>query len=693
MIERRDIFIAILSIIAVLAFIPIFTYVYFAGDLTSKERLMNRNNTGVVLLDRNNKPFFSFYSGRESDYVDIDKVPEVVKQAIISAEDKEFYSHPGFSIRAILGAIWADIKQKEFVYGASTITQQLVKNSLLTNQKSFLRKYQELVLAQEIERRFTKDEILEMYLNSAYFGEGAFGIGDAAKVYFDKSANDLNLSEASLLAGILTSPSKYSPLNGGLDEAKQRQRYVLKEMREGGYISLEKEAAAFSRELTFNKKPSDLNSVGAHFAIHVRNELIEKYGSEEAVSRSGFKVQTTLDLDWQKEAEKIVEEQVEKLKRNRVSNGSAVVIDPKNGEVRVLVGSKDWYNEEFGKFDVTAAKRQPGSAFKPIVYAAALERNLITAATVLKDEPITYNIQGSPPYRPQNYDRKFRGDVLVRRALANSLNVPTIEVMNKLGVSSALEFSKKMGITTFSDDPSDYGLSLGLGAGEVKLIELTNAYATFANKGVQNDITYLREIKDKYDNKIFTNYPKNQKTIEPGVAYIISSILSDNQARQEVFGSALTTGKTAAVKTGTTENYRDALTVGFTPNLTVGVWVGNNDGTVMDNIAGSLGAAPIWRILIEKFSEGNEKFEEPEGIVKVQVCRNNGLRAREATSSGLTEYFIKGTEPVRFCVIAVPSPSTSPSSGSSDVRGAQRRFAPVPSNRGNRSDLKDDKKD
>lgn len=645
---KQELYIILLSCILLVISVPVLTYFYFARDLSSKESIMNRNNTGVTLLDRNEKPFFTFYSAQYKTEIPISQIPEVMQEAIISAEDKDFYEHPGFSVKAIFRSLIKDIAAQDVAYGGSTITQQLVKNVLLNSNKSFLRKYQEIVLAQEIERRYSKQEILEMYLNSVYFGEGAFGVEDAALTYFGKHAIDLSLPEASLLAGILPSPSRYSPLSGGYDLAKKRQEYVLSTMQSEHHISSQEAENALKAPLTFKSNKEAINVEAPHFALYVKNELIKKYG-EERISRSGFQVRTSIDISWQEYAENVVANQVAALAGNKVTNGAAVVIDPKTGEIKAMVGSKDWYNTEFGKVNIITSTRQPGSSFKPIVYSNALTRRLITPATLLKDKPTTF--PGN--YKPLDYDKRFRGEVTVRRALANSLNIPAVEVMQMVGVPEVLDWAKDLGISTLGDDPSNYGLSLVLGTGAVKPLELTNAYAVFANHGLENEPTAILQIKDKAGKDIYTYTPRNDDVLDPGVAFQISSILSDNIARAEEFGRALNISRPAAVKTGTTEDYRDAWTIGYTPSLVVGVWVGNNDNKPMDQIAGSLGAAPIWRSLMEHYLADTpiEKFEAPTDIESLPICRNNGylLRNKAATSSAMIEYFLPGTGPTRTC--------------------------------------------
>ncbi len=657
MVNKRDIFTGLIAINVVSIFVLLFTYVYFARDLSSKEGIMNSNDTGLILLDRQGNPFFSFYEAKSKTVIPFDKVPKDFQNAVIASEDKDFYYHPGFSVTAILRSFYLDVVKKDLAYGGSTITQQLVKNSLLSSQKSFMRKYQEIILAQEIERRYSKEDILEMYANSVYFGRGAFGLEQASQVYFGKAAPDLSLSQAAILAAVLPSPSILSPRDDDFSEAKKRRDIVLQKMLEQGYITREQQQAALSEKFEFKEGNGNFNSKAPHFALLVRDKLVEEYG-EERVSRSGFKVKTSIDLDLQQYAENVVSEQVSNLARNRVSNGAAVVMDSRTGEVLAMVGSKDWYDEKDGKFNVATANRQPGSSFKPIVYAAALEKHLITPATVLKDEPITYKIPGSLDYKPKNYDGKFRGNVLVRRALANSLNVPAVEVINKVGVPAAVETANKMGISSLKN-PDDYGISLVLGAGEIPLLEMTEAFSVFANQGKRNDPAFILEITDKFNKKVYQYQPNPKRVLSEEVAYQISSILSDKETRREMFGNALDTSIVAAVKTGTTENYKDSLTLGYTPSFTVGVWVGNNDGTTMDNIAGSLGAAPIWKKLIEKVQAGkNESFIPPDGLSALTVCKSNGGVIKEATSSGYLEYFIKGTEPTQPCFI--PRPTTQP---------------------------------
>lgn len=669
---RHNLLTAFFAVTFFVCFITIFTYIHFASDLSPREALINYNDTGIKLYDSKDRPFFTFYEGKFRKEIPLSDIPKTTQEAIIAIEDKDFYSHPGFSVTSIIRSFIEDLQGKSLSYGGSTITQQLIKNSLLNPRKDFLRKYQEIILAQEIERRYSKKDILEMYLNSVYFGEGSLGIGEAANTYFNVPAKNLDLAQSAMLAGILPAPSRLSPLNGDLAEAKVRQKFVLENMVRQNFISEQQKNDALNEDLKITSHPTDINAFAPHFALMVRDQFIAQFG-EDKVVRSGFKVKTTLDLDWQKFAEDEVAKQVDKLKINNVSNGAAVVIDPKTSEVKALVGSKDWHNDSYGKVNIALSLRPPGSSFKPIVYIRAFERGIITPATILHDQPTSFAnfdeakffasfptrtaalaaLQRDPNayYKPVDYDRRYRGPVTVRRALSNSLNIPAVEVLKKVGIDEALNSAKNLGVTTLKD-PSNYGLSLILGVGEVKLLELTNAYAAFANKGYRANPAIILEIRDREGNLVYQYQPNQRQVVDEKYTFLISSILSDNKTRAEVFGNTLSISRPAAVKTGTTEDFKDAWTLGYTPSLVVGVWVGNNFGEPMDGIAGSLGAAPIWKNLMEKFLAGTpvEKFVPPDGIIQVTACGLDLSRRIVASSSAAPEYFVAGTEPPKSCI-------------------------------------------
>lgn len=646
MTRRRKIILLAWAGGSALVLLALFTSIFFASTLGSKERIMNRNKTGVTLLDQNDKVFYTFYNAHSNTYVPLDKISKSTKDAVIASEDKDFYKHAGFSPSGIANAVWQNLRPGGLDNGGSTLTQQLVKIALLSEERSYIRKYQELVLSIEIERRYSKDEILEMYLNSVHFGDGTFGIEDAAQHYFAKSAVDLSSAEASLLVGLLPAPAIYSPISGDAVKAKQRQTYVLRRMREDGYINKNQETEALNTPLTYSGKQAIQDFKAPHFALMVKEELEKKYGAER-IARSGYTVKTTLNLDWQAKAEAAVESQVNRLARSSVGNGSAVVIDPKTGEIRALVGSKDWNNEAFGKFNIATATRQPGSSFKPLVFATGIEDRDFSAASILHDKATNFG-----NYSPKNYDLRYRGDVTVRRSLANSLNIPAVEALQKVGINDTIETAKKLGLTTL-DENGNYGLSMALGTAPARLTEMTNAYATFANQGNYNPTTTISSITNKNKQGIYTYRPENNRAISAQTSYIISSILSDNTARNELFGSSLNLSgrRVAAVKTGTTEDYRDAWTIGYTPSVTVGVWIGNNDNTSMSRIAGSSGAGPIWKTLMQQLTNGStsEKFTQPGGLTVRSICRNNGALSESGGGNTMNEYFIPGTLPTARC--------------------------------------------
>ncbi len=648
------------AVVIFLVGIPVATYHYFARDLQSQELLMNRNETGLILYDNEGEPFFNFYEAKSKEEISLEAVPQHMQDAVVAIEDKNFYEHQGYSIPGIVRSFFTNLREKEITQGGSTITQQLVKNSLLSPERSYLRKYQEVVLAQEIERRYSKKDILEMYLNSVYFGEGAFGVEQAARTYFNKSAQELSLAESALLAGILPAPSALSPITGDYELAKSRQRLVLESMKDQQFITEEEFVQAVEEPLAFSEITPDINSIAPHFALLVRQSLIERYGEEEVV-RYGMKVHTTLDRDLQIYAEEAAARQVEALASQNVTNSAVVVIDPDTRAVRAMVGSIDWMNNEFGKVNVAISPRQPGSSFKPFVYAKALEMGVITPVTVLHDKKTVF----TGGYSPENYDRTFRGLVTVRRALANSLNIPAVEVMTRIGVENGLEMAKRLGIESLKSADS-YGPALVLGTGEISLLEMTNAYATFAAEGTYEDSFMVTQIEDKYGNVVYERQSEPRQVLDPEIAYVITSILSDRNARREAFGNTLDTAIPAAVKTGTTDSYKDSWTIGYTPKVVVGVWVGNNDNQPMAQIAGSLGAAPIWRAVIEYASQdyGSLAFHAPQGVVRERVCPN-GLRVppNAPANFGYTEYFIEGSVPTSVCSYSPPDDEQNKNEG------------------------------
>lgn len=634
-------------ILAFLILTPIFTYIYFANAIADPDRLMNYNNTGVVLLDKNGQPFYSFGTADRGQRLPLNQIAPITQKALLSSEDKNFYNHGGFSLVSILGALYADIiSGNATAYGGSTLTQQLAKNTLLSNNQTIFRKYQELTVALAIEQHYSKDDILDMYLNSVYYGDGAFGIGAAAKTYFGKPASDLDLAQSAMLIGVLPAPSAYSPITGNMTYAKERQATVLSRMVDNKVITQAQADAAKAEQLTYAPQGQGVNGTAPHFAEMVLDQLYSKYG-EEVVTRSGYRVTTTLDTSLQNAATAAVNKQIGYIQRNGGSNTAVVAIDPTTGDIRALVGSADYNNASFGKVNMAITPRQPGSSIKTIYYAEALQRGIITPATILKDVPMNFN-----GYQPLDADRRFRGDVTVRNAISQSLNIPSVEVMQKLTVPLAVDAMKRVGLSTISSS-ADYGLSLALGSAEVKLTDLTNAYASLANDGNQYDVTMITQIDDKFNKQVFKQSTQTPRQVmgKEG-SFLISDILNDESARAPIFGSSLNTnGYDVAVKTGTTDDARDAWTMGYAKQLAVGVWVGNNDNTPMNN-GGSSMAGPIWRSVILAGLNGqkNQPFVVPSDVQRISVCRSNGLRALGGnTEATYQEYFMSGTIPTGTC--------------------------------------------
>lgn len=637
--KKKLLFIAT-PILAFLIITPIVTYLLLANDIKDPERLMNRNNTGIVLEDMNGKAFYSIGKAEHREQIPLDQMSDNVKNALIATEDKDFYKHGGFSILSIFRAAFTRVG------GGSTLTQQLVKNTLLTDDHSYIRKYQELFMAIAVEQNYSKDQILEMYLNSVYYGENSFGIEDAARVYFGKSPKDLTLAESAMLIGLLPAPSAYSPISGNPEYAKQRQTTVLTRMVTNGYITEAQKTAALAEELHYASTANSQNTTALHFAEMILNELSKKYGYE-TVMRSGYQVRTTLDIAAQKALEESVAAGMAHINAMGGSNASGVVIDPTTGEIRALVGSADYNNEQWGKVNMVTTARQPGSSFKPIYYSYALADGVITPATILQDKVMDFG----GGYIPRDADRResSRGQVSVRRAISMSLNIPSVHVMQNYGIEKSIDGAKNLGITI--DKSGNHGLALSLGSAEVPLMNMAHAYAAFANQGQQYELTRIKYINNKFGTKIFTSKAESKQAISKEGAFLISNILSDNSARAPIFGSSLTvSGRTVAVKTGTTNDSRDAWTIGYNPEYVVGVWVGNNDNTAMKS-GGSDMAGPIWRNTMSKLLTGRKdvKFAVPSSVVQRDVCSNNGGLANKKGPNTYSEYFMAGALPTNSC--------------------------------------------
>lgn len=626
-----------------------------ATDLSSKAQ-----NVTTRILDRNGQLLFRIYEDENRTLIPISEVSSYVKDATVAIEDQNFYKHHGFSIKGIFRAMWINFS-KQTVQGGSTITQQLVKNRLLSNEKTYRRKLRELLLSLLVERIYTKDQILEMYLNTVAYGGSTYGIEETAWRYFNKSARDLTLAEAALLAGLPQAPSTYTPFGSNPELAYVRQAEVLRRMVEDGYISQLQADQARKEKLVFNQDRIDI--AAPHFVMYVRKLLAERYG-ENVVAKGGLEVRTTLDLDLQNLTQEIVSAEIAKLANFRISNGAALVTNPKTGEILAMVGGANYFDfANDGQVNVTIRPRQPGSSIKPLTYALAFERGK-TAATVVDDSPVVYQIAGSKPYAPKNYDGRFRGPVTLREALASSYNIPAVKLLAELGVNDLIDQAEAMGISTWQDR-SRFGLSLTLGGGEVLMTDLATAYSTFANLGYPVSINPFLEVTNYKGETLYRNDCALKQTncyedlvLSPKSAHLITDILSDNLARTPAFGafSVLNIpGQQVAVKTGTTNSMKDNWTIGYITDRLVATWVGNNDNMPMSYVAsGITGASPIWnKIMVSLLdSENPHLFTVPANMVKVKVCAATGTLPCSACPRVVEELFVAGTEPKRVCTEA-----------------------------------------
>lgn len=593
-----------------------------ARNLPSPERLSETNGPLTTeIYDRNGKLLYRLYEGKNRTLVQLDTLPPYLINATIAIEDKHFYTHPGIDIEGMTRAARDYFEEGTIQGGGSTITQQLIKNTLLTPEQTLKRKTKEIILAFWTERIFSKQEILQMYFNEVAYGGPAWGITAAAQTYFNKEAKDLTLAEATYLAGLPASPTTYSPYGANPEMGKQRQLQVLRRMVEDGYLTQDLANQTASEELNINPPISQIKA--PHFVMYVRQLLSQKYG-ERMVSQGGLKVTTTLDLNVQEMAQEVVAEEIVDLSKLNVSNGAAMITDAKTGHILAMVGSKNYFDPNGGNFNVTTALRQPGSSIKPITYATGFKQGF-TPGNLLLDTPITFK-NAWESYSPVNYDGKFHGAVTVRTSLGSSYNIPAVKMLSMVGIPEMISTAKEMGITTF-DKTNTYGLSLTLGGGEVKMTDMMVAYGVFAQNGTRYESEAILKVLDSQNNVLEDNsQPSGKKVLNPEVAYFINDILSDNKARTPAFGGnslLKINGHIVAVKTGTTDNKKDNLTYGYTPEYVVGVWVGNNDNTPMHPAltSGVTGAAPIWHNIITKLLEGKENiaFTKPANVIDGSV--------------------------------------------------------------------------
>lgn len=620
-------------------------------SLPSPDKIVRQTGFSTQILDRNGVVLYDVYANQNRQPEALADIPLYLRQATVSIEDKNFYSHGGFDPVGIARG-FLRIFTTGRAAGGSTITQQLVKNALLTSDRSLIRKAKEFVLAVEIERKYTKDQILQMYLNEVPYGGTSWGVGAAAQTYFGKDVKDLDLVESAILAGMPQSPSTYSPYSSTPTAYIQRTKDVLRRMQEDGYINKNQEAEAVKQLANISFQPRGAGFKAPHFVQYVEQILTDRYG-QAAVEQGGLRVVTTLDSTLQDKAQQIVTDEIASVEKQHITNGAAIVLNPETGEILAMVGSKNFNATDYdGQVNVTVAQRQPGSSFKPFTYVTAFKKGY-TASTLLMDVPTTFpGGIGQPDYNPVNYDGKFVGPIQVRYALGNSRNIPAVKMLAMTGIKDVLATATDLGITTLpptQDTLNRVGLSLTLGGGEVRLIDMADAYSAFVNKGYRVDPIAILSVTDVNGKVLENNHPKaGKRVLSEEQAFLIDSILSDNGARTATFGpNSLLNVPNVMVKTGTTNDKRDNWTIGGNDNIMVGVWVGNNDNSPMLNVAsGVSGASPIWHDIVTAALKGKPQvtFAKPDGVTQMDVDSVSGYPAHDGFPSR-SEYFIKGTEP------------------------------------------------
>lgn len=576
------------------------------------------DSTGKILL-------YDVFQNAKRTLVPFDQISQNVKDATLSIEDKEFYTHHGVKPTSILRAFIANILSLSFSQGGSTITQQVVKNVILTGDKTPTRKLKELVLSLKLEKMLSKDQIFNMYLNEIPYGGNLYGVEEASQNFFGKTASDVTLAEAAYLASLPQAPSFYSPYGKNLNKLEERKNVVLKEMLRDKKITQAQFDSAMAEKVVFLPK-SEKGIKAPHFVMFVKDYLEKKYGVDVLTS-GGLRVITTLNFTLQEKAEEVAKKYALENKKNfNGENDAFVAIDPKTGGILTMVGSRDYFDKDIdGQFNVTTAHRQPGSTFKPFAYAEAFIKGY-TPETVLFDVPTQFSVrcpidnftttEDAKCYGPGNYDDKFRGPMTLRDALAQSINVPSVKVLYLAGVKDTIDLAENMGVGSLGDG-NQYGLTLVLGGGEVSLLDMTSAYGVFATEGIRNPYISVLRVEDK-DGKVLEEAKKTStQVLDAEVSRKISSILNDNVARAPLYGSNSTVyfpGRDVAVKTGTTNNYKDAWIIGYTPSVVVGTWAGNNDNTPMAKKVSGLIVAPMWRAFMDEVLKEfpDEKFTAPQ---------------------------------------------------------------------------------
>ena len=629
-------------------------FVWYGRNLPAPGKLIEvQANQSSGIYDRNGELLYSVYQNQNRIYVKLNDIPKYLQQGTIAIEDKDFYTNKGFSITGYLRAV-RNLVLLQGLSGGSTLTQQLVKNALLTSERTIPRKIKELMLSIQVDRKYSKDQILEMYLNDVPYGGTAIGVQIASLIYFDKDVKDLSLAESAFLAGLPQSPSIYSPFSGN-KYYLQRTKNVLNQMVNQGYITQKQADSAYKEIVSKKFTQSNVGIKAPHFVMYVKQQLVKQFG-ESAVEAGGLRVTTTLDYKIEKEAEKIVKEEVDKLKNYKVGNGAAVVTSPKSGEILAMVGSADYFDtDNDGNFNAATGFRQPGSSLKPITYGVAFSRGY-TASTLLMDTKTNFKANDSEKdYIPVNYDGKYRGPVQVRFALANSLNIPAVKMLAMVGVKNVMQKGYEMGIENWQpteENLRNVGYSLVLGGRDVRLLDEVQVYGVFANGGTKIPLTSILEVKDAKGNLLYKyKPPQAQRIFSEEISFLISHILLDNIARSATFGTnsylVIFGHPSVAVKTGTTDQKRDNWTVGYTKDYVVATWVGNNNNTPMGNItSGVSGAAPIWNRIMTFALRGKQdvSFDKPDNVIAMQVDAYGGGLPVDGRPTR-SEYYIKGTEP------------------------------------------------
>ena len=656
---------AVLSTLMLTAALTVGMHAWLFSAMPSLDSLPQQwNNPSVRITDRDGELLYEILgeNGGRHMVLSLDAIPITLRQATIATEDRSFYSNPGIDPSGILRALWTNLSSGAALSGGSTITQQVARNLLLDPeervQQSLRRKLREALLAWQLTQRFSKDEILALYLNQTYYGALAYGVEAASQTYFGKPAAHLDLAESALLAGLPQAPSRYDPFNSP-KAAIKRQQIVLDLMQKAGFIDDQTWSAAGRQKLIFSSAPYPIKA--PHFVMMVKDEIEAKYTQEQIRQLGGLVVRTTLDLEWQTHAESAVAYQLAELQSSEdslghnVNNAALIALDPHSGEILSLVGSPDFFDAENNGFiNMALAPRQPGSALKPFLYATALDPSIPdpwTAATMLLDVRTSFTTREDRAYTPTNYDQQEHGPVSVRQALASSLNIPAVITLEHIGLERLFQQASLLGITTLHD-PERYDLSLALGGGEVRLLELTAAYGAFATGGLRVEPHAILEISDSQGNPLYkTSTLPGMRVLDERLAWLISDILSDNNARQLGFSSnsVLRLDRPAAVKTGTTSNFHDNWTVGYTPDLVVGVWTGNASYEPMRAVDGLSGAAPIWHSFMRTVLSGTapKPFLHPPGLLQMEVCGLSGLQPTPACPYNKGEWFIDGTQPTR----------------------------------------------